>query len=62
MSTHDSKGLLTYAEAAELLGVSTRTIGRYVKAGLLDAAGFRPYITRASVERLLNGGQDRSAA
>jgi predicted site-specific integrase-resolvase len=54
--------LVTYAQAAAVLGISTRTIGRYVKAGLLDAVGFRPYVTRESIKRLLNGRQDRGAA
>jgi excisionase family DNA binding protein len=33
--THDSDTLITRSEAAEILGVSTRTISRYMRDGRL---------------------------
>lgn len=48
--------LLTYAQAAKVLGVCTATIGRYARAGLLDAVGLRPWITLRSIKRLLTAG------
>lgn len=42
--------LMTYDEAARLLGVSRRTIGRHVAAGRLHKVGRR--ITRQSVDTL----------
>ena len=42
--------LMTYKQAADDLGVSTRTIGRHVAAGRLSTVGRR--ITRGSVSAL----------
>ena len=50
---------LTYAEAAELLRVSVRTVSRYVADGRIDAVTLptgRPRLRRADVESLLSVG------
>ena len=61
----DTTHTLTVAEAAQLLGVSERTIWRYLKSGRLDgetvgrAGAQRTLIPRASVDELRNErGQD----
>lgn len=61
----DSTHTLTVAEAAQLLGVSERTIWRYLKSGRLDgetvgrAGAQRTLIPRASVDELrVERGQD----
>jgi hypothetical protein len=46
--------LMTYTETAQALGVSTRTVSRYVAAGLLTTVGRR--ITARSVTELTRGG------
>jgi len=56
--------LLSYADAARLLGVSLRTIKRSVTEGRIRTvrltSGGRRRIVRASIEDLLRVGRDRS--
>lgn len=50
---------LTYAEAAEILRVSVRTVSRYVADGRIGAVTLptgRPRLRRADVEALLSVG------
>lgn len=53
---------LTTSQAADLLGVATATVARYVRQGLLPALRLptgRLRIRRSEVERLLREGQDQ---
>ncbi len=59
--------VITREEAALRLGVSWRTIQRYVKAGKLRQAGYfrcpdsytRVHVYRSEVEQLLQAGEPR---
>lgn len=59
----DDEGL-TFTQAARLLGVSSKTVGRWVDAGKLAAGGGTPRsprILRSEVYRVLQGSTNASA-
>jgi len=61
MSTTALDDLVTQAEAAVELNVSSGTVTRYIRHGLLDTVKIGPrrrLVTRASIDRLLRGGDD----
>lgn len=56
---------LTYKQAARLLGVSAKTIGRWVDTGRIAAGGGTPRsprILRSEVRRVLQGSPDARTA
>lgn len=60
----DDEGL-TFTQAARLLGVSSKTVGRWVDAGKIAAGGGTPRsprILRSEVQRVLQGSTNASTA
>lgn len=53
---HEHGALLTQRDAAELLGVDPKTVGRWLNRGILEGVGplGRRRVPRSEVDRLLN--------
>jgi excisionase family DNA binding protein len=51
----NAEKLYTFTETANLLGIGKTTIYRWVESGKIVATADRKYISRAEIDRYLNG-------